>query len=266
MKQNAKEIVAKKLDELMRNSIDLGSQQKLANRTGIGQTTIGRIRRGEVNATAENLKAIAEAFDVAVGYLYGETDKTGRMTPLQLARMMHPNEANFEAWLANPIRLDGALISRTGSAYRPSLDDNTQSVITKGKLPLISWIQAGAWSDIVDNFSPGDAEDWIPCPFNHGPSAFILRVVGSSMYNPGGDKSYAPGEFIAVDPSAEPMNKKMVVARVDHEEKATFKQLIIDSEGEMMLQALNPSYVPRLMTMPPGSRIVGVVIGKWVPE
>lgn len=242
MKQNAKEIVAEKLDELMTESIDLGSQQKLANRTGIGQTTIGRIRRGEVDATVENIKAIADAFGVGVGYLYGETDKNGM--PIGGARgasrIVYPIPALF--------------------------DHNTQSAITKGRLPLISWIQAGAWSDIVDNFSPGDAEDWIPCPFNHGPNAFILRVVGASMYNPGGDKSYAPGEFIAVDPSAEPMNKKMVVARVDHEEKATFKQLIIDPEGEMMLQALNPSYTPRLMTMPPGSRIVGVVIGKWVPE
>lgn len=143
---------------------------------------------------------------------------------------------------------------------------NAEDVITKGKLPLISWVQAGAWADIVDNFAPGDAEEWIPCPFTHGPAAFILRVVGLSMYNPGGDKSYAPGEYIAVDPNGEIQNKKMVVVRVDHEEKATFKQLIIDPEGTMMLQALNPSHVPRIMMLPEGSRIAGVVIGKWVPE
>ena len=135
-----------------------------------------------------------------------------------------------------------------------------------GKLPLISYVQAGAWSEIVDNFQPGDAEDWIPCPFNHGPNAFILRVSGFSMYNPGGEKSYAPGEYIAVDPRVEPQNRKMVVAKVDGEEVATFKQLIIDPSGEMMLQALNPSHTPRVMPMPEGSRIIGVVIGKWIPE
>lgn len=145
-------------------------------------------------------------------------------------------------------------------------DANIEEARIKGKLPLISEVQAGQWSEIVDNFHPNDAEDWIPCPFSHGPNAFILRVSGYSMYNPGGEKSYAPGEFIAVDPSGEPLNKRMVVARVDHEEKATFKQLLVDSEGTMMLQALNPSHSPRIMPLPEGSSIVGVVIGKWTPE
>jgi SOS-response transcriptional repressor LexA len=136
----------------------------------------------------------------------------------------------------------------------------------EGKLPLISDVQAGSWSDIVDNFQPGDAEDWIPCPFNHGPNAFVLRVAGQSMFNPGGEKSYAPGEFIAVDPALEPMNRRMVVARIDHEERATFKQLIIEPDGTQLLQALNPSWPNRIMPLPEGSTIVGVVIGKWTPE
>ena len=72
MKRKSKEIVAERLDQLMKQTPHLGTQMKLANKTGIGQTTIGRIRRGEVNATAENLRAIADAFDVPVGYLYGE--------------------------------------------------------------------------------------------------------------------------------------------------------------------------------------------------
>lgn len=136
----------------------------------------------------------------------------------------------------------------------------------EGKLPLISDVQAGSWSEIVDNFEPGDAEDWIPCPFNHGPNAFILRVAGQSMFNPGGEKSYAPGEFIAVDPSVEPLNRRMVVARIDHEERATFKQLIVEPDGTQLLQALNPSWPNRIIPLPPGSSIVGVVIGKWTPE
>lgn len=136
----------------------------------------------------------------------------------------------------------------------------------KGKLPLISYVQAGNWSSIVDNFQPGDAEDWIPCPFNVGPNAFILQVSGESMYNPGGEKSFAPGDFIAVDPQVEPQNRRLVVAKIDDEDRATFKQLIIEPDGTHLLQALNPSWPNRIMPMPPGSRIVGVVIGKWTPE
>lgn len=146
------------------------------------------------------------------------------------------------------------------------VDANVESATTAGMLPLISDVQAGNWSEIVDNFQPGDAEDWIPCPFKHGPNAFILRVAGQSMFNPGGEKSYSPGDFIAVDPQVEPMNRRMVVAKIDHEERATFKQLIVEPDGTHLLQALNPAWPNRIMPMPSGSRIVGVVIGKWTPE
>lgn len=253
-KPDQKEIVAARLDALMKASAPkLDSQQKLAdwiNRHGkkIGQTTIGRIRRGETNATSKNLRLLADAFGVTVGHMCGEEVE---------------QEITF--------KVNSEVGDKSGNGqvqfvpYQPGYD-NTEPAVTKGKLPLISWVQAGEWSEILDNFQPGDADDWIPCPFNHGPHAFILRVAGFSMHNPTGDKSYSPGEFIAVDPRVEPQNKKMVVVKVDGEETATFKQLIIEPDGSYLLQALNPSWPNRIMAMPPGSRIVGVVIGKWVPE
>lgn len=222
----------------------LGTQQKLAQKTGLGQTTIGRIRRGEVNATADNLRAIADAFGVDVGYLYGETNEYG-VPMADLARTQKELMEEHDQW--------NAFADET----------NAELVRTRGKLPLISDVQAGEWSDIVDHFQPGDAEDWLPCPFRHGPNAFILRVAGHSMHNPSGELSFAPGEFIAVDPQVEPLNKKLVVAKVDGEERATFKQLIIEPDGTHLLQALNPSWPNRIMHLPRGSRIVGVVIGKW---
>ncbi|KKJ05878.1 repressor [Burkholderia gladioli] len=226
---------------LMDERPDLGTQVKLALRTGIGQTTIGRIRRGEVNATADNLKRIAEAFAVPVSYLYGEADRDG-MTP-ELSRM-----------LADA----GRQMMDAESNVEPGPD-------IRGRLPLISWVQAGHWAEVVDNFQPGEAEDWIPCPFPHGPNAFVLRVVGESNYDPTGTKSYSPGDFIAVDPARDPVNRSMVVVRLDHDDRATFKQLLID-DGVYLLKALNPSWPNQVFPMPPGSRIVGVVIGKWIPE
>lgn len=241
MKELPKDIVGKRLAALMDRSPALGTQQKLAARTGIGQTTIGRIRRGEVNATADNIKRIADAFGVAVSYLYGETDEHGLTREQRMAIAAASDKGPF----------DENVVS--GPAIR-------------GKLPLISWVQAGNWTEVVDNFQPGDAEDWIPCPFNHGPNAFILRVVGESNFDPTGPKSYAPGDFIAVDPAREPINRSMVVVRVDHEDRATFKQLLMDDDGTMLLKALNPNWPNGVFAMPKGSRIVGVVIGKWIPE
>lgn len=46
-----------------------------------------------------------------------------------------------------------------------------------GRLPLISQVQAGMWSEIFDNFAPGDAEDWLPCPEKVIPQPFLKRVL-----------------------------------------------------------------------------------------
>jgi SOS-response transcriptional repressor LexA len=59
-----------------------------------------------------------------------------------------------------------------------------------GGVPLISWVQAGSWSDVADPYVVGDAEDWLPCPVRHGPRTYCLRVRGDSMYNPSGRPSY----------------------------------------------------------------------------
>lgn len=135
-----------------------------------------------------------------------------------------------------------------------------------GFLPLISWVQAVDWGPPMGNFEAVDAQDWIRCPFDHGPDAFILEVSGESNYDPAGQKSYAPGEFIAVDPARTPVNRSMIIVRVDHEERATFKQLLMDESGTRLLKALNPNWPNRVTALPEGSHIIGVVIGKWVPE
>jgi transcriptional regulator with XRE-family HTH domain len=72
MRKNLKEIVAEQLKTLMRNSVSLDTQEKLAKKTGVGQSTISRYLRGEGNPTSDNLNKIADAFNVPVGYFHGE--------------------------------------------------------------------------------------------------------------------------------------------------------------------------------------------------
>ena len=208
------------------------TQAQLAEYFDISSVSVSEWERGDSKPEQGKLVPLARILKTSVGYLL-----TGKETGLITT-----------------------LMDLTGQ------DAYAEAEKIKGKLPLISWVQAGEWSEIGDAFQPGDAEDWIPCPFNHGPNAFILRVAGFSMHNPGGEKSYAPGEFIAVDPRVEPQNRKMVVARLNDEEKATFKQLLIEPDGTHLLQALNPAWPNRITPMPENSRIVGVVIGKWTPE
>lgn len=235
MKRKSKDIVAERLDYLMNSYPHLGTQMKLAKKTGIGQTTIGRIRRGEVNATAENLRAIATAFDVPVGFFFDDEPY-----------MSSIGEANW------------ASTRQPSPSGRPPNRD--------GQLPLISWVQAGSWNDTVDNFHPGDADEWIYCPFKHSENAFVLKVVGKSMYNPGAERSYNDGDYIAVDPARGAVNGSMVVVRLDDDHTATFKQLLVEPDGEMMLMALNPAWPNRIMKISSKATICGVVIGKWTDE
>lgn len=131
----------------------------------------------------------------------------------------------------------------------------------RGEVPLISWVQAGAWSEIVDNFAPGDAEEWLPCPRKFGPHAFALRVRGLSM-----EPRYQSGDIIFVDPDAGAEHGKHVVVRLDDEHEATFKQLVVEG-GQRFLRALNPDWPgPKLIQIDGNATICGVVIGKWVPE
>lgn len=208
------------------------TQAQVAEYFHISSVSVSEWERGQSKPDQNKLVPLARLLKTSVGYLL-----TGK---------------------------EGANIGMDLDANRPPPE--LVKVNRRASLPLISWVQAGNWTSSISEMRREDAEDWIPCPFNHGPDAFVLRVAGLSMYNPGGDKSYAPGDFIAVDPEGEIRNKKMVVVRIDQDEKATFKQLLIDEDGSMMLQAINPAHIPRTMPLPDGSRIVGTVIGKWVPE
>lgn len=135
----------------------------------------------------------------------------------------------------------------------------------RGLVPLISSVQAGEWCEIVDRFQPGDAEDWLPCPVRHGPSTFCLRVDGQSMSNPGNKPSYEEGDIIFVDPDRAAQPGDRVVARLESQTKATFKQYL-EEDGRKFLKALNPEWKPRFIEINGEATICGVVIGKWVPE
>ena len=132
-----------------------------------------------------------------------------------------------------------------------------------GALPVISWVQAGEWGEIVDNFQPGDAEEWIVCPFPN--SDFILKVVGESMYNPGGELSFRDGDYISVSANKEPLHRSLVIAKRTNDQSATFKQLLIENDGVILLHALNPAWPNRYMEVDQHTRIVGVITGQWRP-
>lgn len=130
--------------------------------------------------------------------------------------------------------------------------------LTAKEFPLISWVQAGQWSEIVDNFQPGDAETWVPFGISRRdiPNGFCLRVRGDSM-----EPEFADGDIILVDPHKQPENGQFVIAKLLDTNEATFKKYVIDA-GVISLHPLNyPKHQPIHLN---GRKalIVGVVVGK----
>ena len=123
---------------------------------------------------------------------------------------------------------------------------------------MISWVQAGEFCEAIDNFQPGDAEERIPTTASHGPRAYALRVRGDSMLHVGGEDSFRDGDIILVDPDREPRHRSMVVVRMPDTNEVTFKQLLVDG-AQRHLQALNPQWPDRVLPLPAGAAICGVV-------
>ncbi|HDY8008057.1 TPA: LexA family protein [Vibrio vulnificus] len=128
------------------------------------------------------------------------------------------------------------------------------------EVPLISWVQAGAFCNSDTQVLPHDCET-ILCPNKSAsPRTFALKVVGDSMTAPYG-KSYPEGTIIYVDPEKEALPRSRVIARTDL--GFTFKELAVNEFGERYLKALNPHHQP---IFGEGIEICGVVIGSYMTE
>lgn len=142
--------------------------------------------------------------------------------------------------------------------------DNVQTTDTKmGKVPLISWVQAGSWCEIGTSVESFDAELWLPCPVNISKSGYALRVVGDSMTNNGPGRSYPAGSVIFVDPELAVNNGDRVIATLPSTNEATFKVLVQDA-GKHYLKPINPQYP--IMELTEEMQICGKVIGTFTPE
>ncbi|RUM56323.1 MAG: LexA family transcriptional repressor [Marinomonas sp.] len=107
-------------------------------------------------------------------------------------------------------------------------------------LPVLSHVQAGGWTEALDYTTLGEDIEWEDAPSSASDNAFWLRVVGDSMTSPHGT-SITEGTLILVDPEIPAENGKLVVAKLEGTDEATFKKLVIDA-GMKFLKPLNPIY------------------------
>lgn len=137
---------------------------------------------------------------------------------------------------------------------------NPRPYINAKKFPLISWVSAGQWCEAVEPYMLSEIDKWPETTADAHEQSFWLEVKGDSMTSPSG-LSIPEGMIILVDPAIEASSGRLVVAKLETENEATFKKYVVDA-GNKYLKPLNPSYS---MTPINGNcRIVGVVIeAKW---
>lgn len=131
----------------------------------------------------------------------------------------------------------------------------TPDVLNGKRIPVISWVQAGMWTALADNFQPGQADDWVTPEETMSREAYALRVRGDSMLSPAGLPTFPDGIIIMVEPSVEAKTGDFVVVRWNDED-ATFKQLTRES-GRYYLTPLNPRYP--VVELPSDAVFCGVV-------
>lgn len=159
-----------------------------------------------------------------------------------------------QQWLATGEGPMAAAVAPSGSSnVEPGPD-------VKGRVPLVSWVQAGAWCEACNPVDISEVERWLDCPVPHSKSTFVLRVRGDSMTAPTGNaRTYPEGCLIFVDPERRaPVNGDRIVACLVGSNEVTFK-VFKDEDGRRWLQPLNPSHEPIREPF----KVLGTVIGKW---
>ena len=128
-------------------------------------------------------------------------------------------------------------------------DNLSSSLGLRGSVPLISWVQAGQWENVIDNLGPGEGER-IETTYKAKSHTYALRVRGDSM-----EPKFPAGCIIIVEPEECPSPGQFVVIRQNGDE-ATFKQYIEDGSSKF-LKPLNDRYP--IMEMRKDAVFCGVV-------
>lgn len=200
------------------------SQQRVADAVGVSRVAVTKWESGQTkDMRHESLIGLAKLFGITLGELLsGVSD---------------------------------VILGTATASYAINVEPIASSRL---QYPLISWVQAGTWSEIVDAYPRGDGECSLFAQNQHGPHTFALRIVGDSM-----EPEFREGDVIFVDPDVAPKAGSYVVAK-NNEEEATFKKYRSrgkDAEGNEVFELvpLNENYATLRSDREPIA-IIGVVV------
>lgn len=165
-----------------------------------------------------------------------------------------PKAASLDA-IANKFGVTTEYIL-TGKGNPKAMQELQTNVVplTVRMAPVLSWVQAGLFTN-VQSVDMSQVEEWLPLP-NDCDDCFYLKVQGMSNY-----PTFHEGDYILVDPTVQYSDMQsgdMIVVR-KHDD-ATFKRLVIETDGAKYLQALNPEFKPNIIPLDEDCVFVGEVV------
>lgn len=140
------------------------------------------------------------------------------------------------------------------SPFRNKITENAIDYRSKNmempawKVPIISWVRAGEFTECTDNTQAEETTEWIGTTTKPQTYTFALRIIGDSM-----EPLFTEGMLIIIEPEFEALPGDYVIAK--NGDEATFKQLIKDG-SDYYLKPLNSRYPIKPLGE---SKIIGVV-------
>lgn len=217
----------------------------------------------------ENLELLGSGFLYSEGVKVNEwvlaARKHANLSQEKLGEHVGVSKSNVSGWEKdrhNPSFEQMVTISRATNFPLPAGAKAPSNVATASmgdsRIPLISHVQAGIWTEVVDNFQPGDADDWLITDLAVSGSTFALEIKGDSML-----PEFKPGDRVIIDPEVAPQPGDYVVAKNGGND-ATFKKYRprgVDSAGQTVfeLAPLNDDF-PTIRSDVEPVRIIGTMV------
>lgn len=216
-----------------------------------------------------------------IGYMKSEMNERIRSRRLQLeltqsdlAKMLRVSRVSVTKWETGVTKPDGENLHQLATTLQTTPEwilygtgdspkDDTvviPNLLAPTAIPIISSVQAGAWTETHASARLSDVIGWCHTTVNVSDEAFALIVRGESMTNPNGAPTIPEGSKVIVEPHygcIEDLYGKIIVAILDGTSEATVKKLVWDGPNRYLMP-LNPSFKP--IEINGNCRIIGKVV------
>lgn len=229
-----------------------GSQALFVNETGINQGELSALLK---NKSFGEKKARKLEKDAGIPHgLLDQRDLNAFPLPGPVTKEMLADAPELSKLF------DSEKLRLTLHSSDPNVETQDLTIDNVRKVPIISWVRAGSFSEVADIHRPGEADDWVVVMGKAlSKNAFALRVVGNSMSRER-EPSFEEGDIIICDPNIASNPGDFVIAKDVDLQAATFKQLSKDG-SRWFLEPLNPKF-PLIPIDKPELRIIAKVVQK----